>query len=35
MGANMVMGTVPPGEYRVVLVAGGKEYSQSALIIAE
>jgi photosystem II stability/assembly factor-like uncharacterized protein len=30
---NMVMGAVGPGEYRVVLVAGGKEYSQSAVIL--
>jgi photosystem II stability/assembly factor-like uncharacterized protein len=32
---NMVMSTVAPGEYRVVLVAGGKEYAQSALILSD
>jgi photosystem II stability/assembly factor-like uncharacterized protein len=30
-----VLATVPPGEYRVVLRVGGKEYEQRALIIAE
>jgi photosystem II stability/assembly factor-like uncharacterized protein len=30
-----VLSTVPPGEYRVVLVVGGKEYAQPALVIAE
>jgi photosystem II stability/assembly factor-like uncharacterized protein len=33
--AGMVTSTVPPGEYRVVLVVGGKEYSESALVMAE
>jgi hypothetical protein len=32
---NTVLATVPPGEYRVVLSVGGKEYSQTALIMAE
>ncbi len=30
-----VLTTVAPGEYRVVLSVGGKEYSQTALVIAE
>ncbi len=33
--ANMVLATVPPGEYRVVLSVGGKEYSQTAVVMAE
>ena len=33
--ANMVTATVPPGEYRVVLVVGGREYSQTAVVIGE
>jgi photosystem II stability/assembly factor-like uncharacterized protein len=32
---NTVMATVPPGEYRVVLSVGGKEYAQSAMVAAE
>lgn len=32
---NTVTTTVQPGEYRVVLVVGGREYSQRALIMAE
>lgn len=30
-----VLATVPPGEYRVVLSVGGKEYSQTALVMSE
>jgi photosystem II stability/assembly factor-like uncharacterized protein len=30
-----VLATVPPGEYRVVLSAGGREYTQTALVMAE
>jgi hypothetical protein len=30
-----VLATVPPGEYRVVLSVGGKEYTQTALVTAE
>ena len=33
--ANTVTATVPPGEYRVVLSVGGREYSQPALVMAE
>jgi hypothetical protein len=32
---NAVLATVPPGEYRVVLVVGGREYGQPALVMAE
>ena len=32
---NTVLATVPPGEYRVVLSVGGKDYSQIALVLAE
>ena len=32
---GMVVATVPPGEYRVVLSAGGREYSQPALVLAD
>jgi hypothetical protein len=32
---NTVLTTVPPGEYRVVLSVGGREYSQMALVMAE
>jgi photosystem II stability/assembly factor-like uncharacterized protein len=32
---NMVVATVPPGEYRVVLIAGGREHAQTALVMAE
>ena len=32
---NTVLATVPPGEYRVVLSVGGREYSQAALVMAE
>ena len=32
---NTVVATVPPGEYRVVLSVGGREYSQTALVMAE
>jgi hypothetical protein len=32
---NTVLATVPPGEYRVVLSVGGREYSQTALVMAE
>jgi hypothetical protein len=30
---NTVLATVAPGEYRVVLVVGGREYSQTALVM--
>jgi photosystem II stability/assembly factor-like uncharacterized protein len=30
-----VLATVPPGQYRVVLSAGGEEHSQTALVMAE
>ena len=30
-----VLATVPPGEYRVVLSVGGREYSQTAVVTAE
>jgi len=33
--ANTVLATVPPGEYRVVLTVGGREYTQTALVMAE
>jgi hypothetical protein len=33
--AGSVLATVPPGEYRVVLNVGGKEYSQTAVVSAE
>lgn len=32
---NTVLATVPPGEYRVVLSVGGREYEQAALVMAE
>jgi hypothetical protein len=32
---NTVTATVPPGEYRVVLSVGGREYSQTAQVSAE
>jgi photosystem II stability/assembly factor-like uncharacterized protein len=32
---NLVLTTVAPGDYRVVLVANGKEYSQTAIVTAE
>ena len=32
---NTLLATVPPGEYRVVLSVGGREYSQTALVMAE
>jgi photosystem II stability/assembly factor-like uncharacterized protein len=32
---NTVLATVPPGEYRVVLTVGGREYTQTALVVAE
>jgi photosystem II stability/assembly factor-like uncharacterized protein len=32
---NTIVATVPPGEYRVVLSVGGKEYSQAVLVAAE
>ncbi len=33
--ADAVMSTVTPGEYRVVLSVGGKEYSHNAMILAD
>jgi photosystem II stability/assembly factor-like uncharacterized protein len=33
--ANTVLATVTPGEYRVVLSVGGREYTQRALVMAE
>jgi photosystem II stability/assembly factor-like uncharacterized protein len=32
---NTVLAMVPPGQYRVVLGVGGREYSQTALVMAE
>ena len=32
---NTVLATVPPGQYRVVLSVGGREHSQTALVMAE
>jgi hypothetical protein len=32
---NTVTSTVSPGQYRVVLSVGGKEYSQTAMVIGE
>ena len=32
---NTVQATVTPGEYRVVLSVGGREYAQRALVMAE
>jgi hypothetical protein len=32
---NTVLGTVTPGEYRVVLAIGGREYAQQALVLAD
>jgi len=32
---NTVLATVPPGEYRVVLSVGGKEYTQTAMVVPE
>jgi hypothetical protein len=32
---NTVLATVPPGEYRVVLSVGGREYAQDALVLAD
>jgi photosystem II stability/assembly factor-like uncharacterized protein len=32
---NAVLATVPPGAYRVVLTAGGREYTQTAIVMAE
>ena len=34
-GENLVLATVPPGQYRVVLSVGGREYSQTALVMAD
>ena len=31
---NTVLATVPPGEYRVVLAVGGREYAQTAHVLA-
>jgi hypothetical protein len=33
--ATTVLTTVSPGEYRVVLNSGGREYTQRALVLAE
>jgi hypothetical protein len=33
--ANMVLTTVPPGEYRVVLSVGGREYAKTASVLSE
>lgn len=33
--AGVVLATVPPGEYRVVLSVGGREYSQTAVVTSE
>ena len=32
---NTVLMTVPPGEYRVVLSVGGKEFTQTAMVVPE
>ena len=32
---NVVLATVPPGEYRVVFSVGGREYAQTAVVGAE
>jgi photosystem II stability/assembly factor-like uncharacterized protein len=32
---NTVTATVPPGEYRVVLSVGGREYTQTAAVVAD
>ena len=32
---NTVLAVVPPGEYRVVLSVGGREYSQAALVLSD
>ena len=32
---NTVTATVPPGEYRVVLTVGGREYTQTAVVIGD
>jgi hypothetical protein len=34
-GGNAVMDTVDPGEYRVVLTVGGRDYVQKATILAD
>jgi hypothetical protein len=31
----MVTYTVVPGEYRVVLIVGGREFTQKALVLAD
>jgi photosystem II stability/assembly factor-like uncharacterized protein len=33
--ANTVLATVTPGEYRIVLSVGGREYTQRALVLAD
>ena len=33
--ANMVTATVPPGDYRVVLTVGGREYTQTAVVMRD
>jgi len=33
--ANVVIATVPPGEYRVVLTVGGREYTQTAVVVSD
>lgn len=33
--ANTVLATVTPGEYRVVLNVGGREYTQRALVLSD
>jgi hypothetical protein len=33
--ANTVLAPVPPGEYRVVLSVGGRDYTQRALVMTE
>jgi photosystem II stability/assembly factor-like uncharacterized protein len=32
---NTVLATVPPGQYRVVLTVGGREYAQTALVMSD
>jgi hypothetical protein len=31
----MVTATVPPGDYRVVLTVGGREYTQTAVVMRD
>jgi hypothetical protein len=33
--ADTVLTTVPPGQYRIVLTVGSREYTQTAMVMAE